>query len=304
VRETVPAALAGERVDRFVAMLTGLARAEVAGLVTAGGVRVGDRVVTTRSRRLAEGEVVEVDLPAPGDGPAGPSPEPDVVVPVVHADDQVIVVDKPPELVVHPGAGNAGGTLVAGLVARFPELAGVGEPERPGIVHRLDKGTSGLLVVARTAAAYDSLVDQLSSRTVDRRYLALVWGVPEPPTGLVDAPIGRSSRDPTRMTVSASGREARTRYEVLRTFTAPVEAALLECRLETGRTHQIRVHLAAIGHPIVGDPRYRGARASFRCPRPFLHARSLAFTHPGTGARVTFESPLPADLESVLARLS
>jgi 23S rRNA pseudouridine1911/1915/1917 synthase len=194
--------------------------------------------------------------------------------------------------------------MVAGLLARFPELAGVGEPERPGIVHRLDKGTSGLLVVARTPAAYESLVEQLSSRTVERRYLALVWGLPEPATGLVDAPIGRSRRDPTRMSVSATGREARTRYEVQQRFTEPVGSSLIECRLETGRTHQIRVHLAAIGHPVVGDPRYRGARASFPTPRMFLHAHALAFDHPGTHERVTFTAPLPADLQGVLDRLS
>src|SRR5439155_23772111 len=176
------------------------------------------------------------------------------------------VVDKPPDLVVHPGAGNAAGTMVAGLLARFPELAGVGEADRPGVVHRLDKGTSGLLVVARTPAAYESLVGQLSSRSVERRYRTLVWGWPEPTTGLVDAPIGRSRRDPTRMAVAAGGREARTGYETERRYHEPVEAALLECRLETGRTHQIRVHLAAIGHPVVGDARYRGARSSFRSP--------------------------------------
>jgi 23S rRNA pseudouridine1911/1915/1917 synthase len=171
-------------------------------------------------------------------------------------------------------------------------------------VHRLDKGTSGLLVVARTQVAYEALVEQLSSRTVERVYEALVWGHPEPPTGVVDAPIGRSRRDPTRMAVSSTGREARTRYEVRQRFTQPIDASLLECRLETGRTHQIRVHLAAIDHPIVGDPRYRGARTSFPMPRMFLHAHRLAFTHPGSGERVTFESPLPADLADVLARLS
>lgn len=298
----VPAALDGERIDRVVAMLTGRTRAEVADLVDAGAVRLRGGVVSKPSSRVAEGDDVAVDLP---DVPIEPvtHPEPDVHVPVVFVDDDVIVVDKPPELVVHPGAGNASGTMAAGLLARFPDLAGVGEADRPGIVHRLDKGTSGLLVVARTAAAYDSLVGQLSSRTVERRYEALVWGHPEPATGLVDAPIGRSRRDPTRMTVSSSGREARTRYEVQQRFHQPIEAARIECRLETGRTHQIRVHLAAIGHPIVGDPRYRGARSSFPAPRPFLHAHTLAFDHPRTGERVTFSSPRPADLQGVLDRL-
>jgi 23S rRNA pseudouridine1911/1915/1917 synthase len=303
VNEQVPAALAGERVDRVVAMMTGLTRADVADLVAAGAVQLRGKVVTSRSTKVHEGDELVVEVP---DAPAevGPSAEPDIDVPVVYADDDVIVVDKPQELVVHPGAGNATGTLAAGLLARYPELAGVGEVERPGIVHRLDKGTSGLLVVARTGDAYDSLVAQLSARSVERRYLALVWGVPSPPTGMVDAPIGRSRKDPTRMTVSSSGREARTRYEVQQVFVEPIDAALLECRLETGRTHQIRVHLAAIGHPIVGDPRYRGKRAAFSTPRTFLHAHALAFDHPRTGDRVSFSSPLPADLAGVLSRLS
>ena len=303
MRETVPAALEGERVDRVVALLTGRPRSEVADLVSAGAVRVGGRAVTTRSARVSEGAELEVDVPAVAPAAGAVGPEPDVDVPVVLEDDDVLVVDKPADLVVHPGAGNASGTMVAGLLARYPELAGVGEPERPGIVHRLDRGTSGLLVVARTPAAYGSLVAQLSARTVERRYAALVWGHPSPPQGLVDAPLGRSRRDPTRMAVTAGGREARTAYAVETTFTDPIDAALLSCRLETGRTHQIRVHLAAIGHPIVGDPRYRGARRSFPAPRPFLHAGRLAFDHPRTGERVAVESALPDDLSGLLGRL-
>lgn len=302
--ETIPAALAGERVDRVVAMLTGLPRSDATVLVDAGAVRIGGVPVTSKSRKVAEGDQLEVDVPPAATARRGPEADDAVDIPIVYADDDVIVVDKPPELVVHPGAGNAAATMVSGLLARYPELAAVGEQERPGIVHRLDKGTSGLLVVARTPAAYASLVAQLSDRTVERRYAALVWEWPEPPSGMVDAPIGRSRRDPTRMAISASGREARTRYEVIERFSAPITAARIECRLETGRTHQIRVHLAAIGHPIVGDPRYRGARTAFAVPRPFLHARHLAFTHPTTGERVAFDAPLPADLEAVLARLS
>ena len=300
--EEIPAGLAGERVDRVVAMLTGLPRGEVASLVADGAVTLGQKVVTKPAQRVVEGDVLAVELPDVVDVVL--EPEPEVQVPVVFEDEHVIVVDKPPALVVHPGAGNDRGTMVAGLLARYPQLAGVGQPERPGVVHRLDKGTSGLLVVARTEGAYESLVEQLSSRSVTRLYTALVWGHPDPPTGLVDAPIGRSRKDPTRMTVAADGREARTGYEVRASFTEPIEAALLECRLETGRTHQIRVHLAAIGHPIVGDPRYRGARAKFPAPRTFLHAHRLSFDHPATRERVTFESPLPDDLAAVLARLS
>jgi 23S rRNA pseudouridine1911/1915/1917 synthase len=303
MNETVPAAMAGERIDRFVAMLTGLPRSDVATLIDDGAVRIGERAVTKPSTRVSEGDVVDVTLPEPDDAPPI-APEPHVEVPIVFADDAVIVVDKPADLVVHPGAGNDAGTMAAGLLARFPELVAVGEPERPGIVHRLDKGTSGLLVVARTSDAYQSLVAQLSARTVDRRYSALVWDHPDPPTGLVDAPIGRSRRDPTRMAISAEGREARTGYEVRQLFTDPIDAALLECKLETGRTHQIRVHLAAIGHPIVGDPRYRGARAKFPLSRPFLHAHRLAFEHPVTGEHVSFDAPLPEELNAALSRLS
>jgi 23S rRNA pseudouridine1911/1915/1917 synthase len=303
MNETIPAALAGERVDRVVAMLTGLTRSDVTELIGTGAVAVNGKAATKPSLRVHEGDQLDVVVPAAVAEPVA-QPEPAVEVPVVHEDEHVLVVDKPQELVVHPGAGNARGTMVAGLLARYPELAGVGEPERPGIVHRLDKGTSGLLVVARTQDAYESLVEQLSSRSVERRYLTLVWGCPEPATGVVDAPIGRSRRDPTRMTESATGREARTRYEVRERFTEPIVASLLECKLETGRTHQIRVHLAAIGRPVVGDPRYKGARASFKTPRMFLHAHTLAFDHPATGERVSFTAPLPADLQSVLDRLS
>jgi len=196
VNERVPAALDGQRVDRVVAMLTGLPRADVAELISTGAVRINDRVVAKPSTKLRADDEVAVDLADRADE-VQLEAEPDVDIPIVHVDDDVIVVDKPAELVVHPGAGNARGTMVAGLLARFPELAGVGAPERPGVVHRLDKGTSGLLVVARTPRAYDALVAQLSARAVDRRYTALVWGHPEPPTGLVDAPIGRSRRDPT-----------------------------------------------------------------------------------------------------------
>jgi 23S rRNA pseudouridine1911/1915/1917 synthase len=301
-REKIPAVLAGERLDRVVALLTGLPRSEVARLVAAGAVRVGPATVRSRSRHLAEGETLEVDVPdrVEDDVVAG---EADVVFAVLYADDDIVVVDKPAGLVVHPGAGHRGGTLVHGLLARFPDLAGVGPPDRPGIVHRLDKGTSGLLVVARSERAYAGLVAQLQARTVSRRYDTLVWGRLEGPTGIVDAPVGRSGRDPTRMTVTGRGREARTTYEVTARYARPEPLSRLTCRLETGRTHQIRVHLSAIGHPVVGDARYGGQRSSLHLGRPFLHASALSFVHPGTGDGVTFSSPLPADLASVLASL-
>jgi 23S rRNA pseudouridine1911/1915/1917 synthase len=302
MKEHIPEALAGERVDRVVAMLTGLPRSAVAELVASGGVRLAGSTVTSRSTRVSAGVEVDVDVPVPPVEGHDPAPAPEVHVEVVHADDDVLVVDKAAGVVVHPGAGNPDGTLAQALLARFPELAGVGQPGRPGVVHRLDKGTSGLLVVARTA--YDALVAQLAARQVGRRYLALVWGCPQPANGLVDAPVGRSRRDPTRMTVSSQGREARTSYEVLRPFHDPVVVSLVACQLETGRTHQIRVHLAAIGHPVVGDGRYGGDRVPLRSARPFLHAERLSFCHPATGERLTFESPLPTDLEEVLAELS
>jgi len=295
----VPAALAGERVDRALATLTGWTRSEISRLCEAGDVLVTGRPVA-KSRKLGAGEVVELlSEPEP---PVPPGPDPGVTVGVRHVDDDVIVVAKPSGLVVHPGAGNAGGTLVNGLLARFPELERVGDRARPGIVHRLDRDTSGLMVVARSARAYDALVDAITRREVDRRYRALVWGHLDAPRGAVDAPIGRSSARRTRMAVREGGREARTSYEVVREFEDPA-VSLLECRLETGRTHQIRVHLAAIGHAVVGDSAYRGARPSLPLPRPFLHATALAFAHPVSGESMRFDEPLPDELETVLAAL-
>jgi 23S rRNA pseudouridine1911/1915/1917 synthase len=304
VREAVPEALAEERVDRVVAMLTGCSRSEVAELIAAGEVRVDGAVVTSRSAKVHLGDVVEVEVPDP-EAKLQLVPDPDVAVPVVHEDEHLLVVDKPAGLVVHPGAGQHEGTLVHGLLARYPELVGVGvDPVRPGIVHRLDKGTSGLLLVARTPVAYEALVAMLAAREVHRRYRALVWGHLGSPTGLVDAPIGRSPREPTRMAVVERGKEARTRYEVLARYSDPVEVTELACTLETGRTHQIRVHLRSIGHPVVGDVRYDGARQSLPVARPFLHAEVLDLDHPVTGEPLHFESPLPQDLRDVLARLS
>jgi len=297
-RAEVTPTLAGERLDRVVALLWDLSRRQVAELVASGGVHVSGRVAAVRAYRVVEGDVIEVDL-SEATEPTGVEPDPGVEVAVVTCDDQVIVVDKPPGLIVHPGAGHPTGTLVNGLVARWPEIARVGQPLRPGIVHRLDAGTSGLLVVARTPSAYTSLVAQLAARTVGRRYLALVWGRVEAPVGLIDAPVGRSQRDRTQMAVSADGREARTRYEVISRHDEPAPVTLVACGLETGRTHQVRVHLAAIGHPVVGDVRYGGARPQLQVSRPFLHAFELGFDHPATGERRSWTSPLPPDLEEV-----
>ena len=296
---SVPATLAGERVDRAVALLTGWTRRDVQDLVANGSVLV-DGAPVAKSRRLEAGEVIEVLAePAP---PGPPGPEPGVPVTVRYEDADVIVVAKPAGLVVHPGAGHLHGTLVNGLLARYPELAGVGDPARPGIVHRLDRDTSGLLLVARSPRAYDALVERLAAHEIERRYLALVWGRFDAPRGVIDAPIGRSLRRPTRMSVREGGRSARTAYEVRAEYSEPV-VSLLECTLETGRTHQIRVHLSAIGHPIVGDATYGGAREAIRLDRPFLHALELAFDQPATSERLSFTDPLPPDLAAVLAGL-
>ena len=305
----VPSALDGERLDRTLALLTGLSRNDVNAVVDAGKVMVGSKRVTSRSRRVREGEEVTVEGPLPSAQARRPGAEPWVDVPVVYSDDDVIVVDKPAGLVVHPGAGSHTGTLVHGLLARFPDVAGAGgEADRPGIVHRLDKGTSGLLVVARTPAAFASLAAQMAGRTVGREYVALVLGSIESDEGLIDAPLGRSPAEPTKMRVQAGGRPARTEYEVVERYIEPVSTTLLASRLQTGRTHQIRVHFASIGHPVVGDERYGSRKLGNWDPlprgRPFLHASKLEFDHPKTGARLAFKSPLPPDLSGVLASIS
>jgi 23S rRNA pseudouridine1911/1915/1917 synthase len=299
----IPPTLDGERLDRVLCLIWDLPRSEATELIAAGAVRVDGRPVTTRARRVVAGQELQVVLHQATAGAALAGEPGGDALALVHVDADVIVVDKPAGLVVHPGAGRDTGTLVQILLGRFPDLAGTGDPARPGIVHRLDKGTSGLLAVARSPIAYTSLVDQLAARTVDRRYLALAVGTVETDAGVVDAPVGRRSTDRTRMAVVAGGRPARTHYRVLSRFTEPAEATLVECKLETGRTHQVRVHLAAIGHPVVGDARYGGARQSVPVARPFLHAARLAFDHPTSGERCSFESPLPADLEAVLVPL-
>jgi 23S rRNA pseudouridine1911/1915/1917 synthase len=259
-------------------------------------------VCTSGKLRLVEGQEVTAD---PGAVPTASEPQPDpaVTFTVVHEDASVIVVDKPAGLVVHPGAGNPDGTLVNGLLARYPDVAGVGEPHRPGIVHRLDAGSSGLLVVARTQHAADALMEQFAAHDATRVYVALVWGHPAAPHGVIDAPIGRSRQDPLKMAVVADGRPSRTEYRVLARYDRPAELALLECRLQTGRTHQIRVHLGSINHPLVGDPTYGQRRPRLQLDRPFLHAAELAFDHPDTGETVTFRSDLPPDLAARLVNL-
>ncbi|WP_419851310.1 RluA family pseudouridine synthase [Candidatus Poriferisocius sp.] len=305
----VPEALAGERLDRVVALVWECSRAEAARLIDQEKVAVNAVPAGSRSQRLAAGDRISLSE-EPAVGSAALEPDLSVELDVVHADEHVIVVNKPADLVVHPGSGNAAGTMVNGLLARYPEIAGVGDTERPGIVHRLDRGTSGLLMVARTQAGYQALTAALGRREVHRGYVALVQGMPGDDRGVIDAPVGRSTRHPTKMAVKADGRPARTHYEVTDRMPArtesqdepvPFDSARLELRLETGRTHQIRVHLAAIGHPVLGDGLYGGPSAP-GISRPALHAHTLGFEHPESGQPLRFEAEIPEDF-SLLYRL-
>lgn len=302
VNEAVPASLDGERLDRFVALVVDCSRNVAADLIQQGLVTVDAQVQTRRSTRLAEGDVVQFERPEIVD--ERPGPDSLVQVPVVFVDDHILVVNKPAGLVVHPGSGVTEATMVNGLLAEFPEIAEVGDAMRPGIVHRLDRGTTGLLVVARSTDAYDPLVEALASRTVGRHYATVVWGAVDNDNGVVDAPIGRSNRRRTHMAVIADGRPAVTHYEVLaRRFETPTISRLV-CRLETGRTHQIRVHFDAIGHPVVGDDKYNGRRQGIEFDRPALHAHRLQLQHPVTGEQLEFEAEMPADLAGLIDRYS
>lgn len=303
IAEEIPSALAGDRLDRVVALLADLSRAQSATLIACGGVTVDGAVATTGKVKLEEGQIICIDtahLPTK----ELPAADATVRVEVIHADDDVIVVNKQEGLVVHPGAGNPDGTLVNGLLALYPEIAQVGDPMRPGIVHRLDAGTTGLMVVARTDVAYESLVDQLSQRLVHREYVAVAVGHFEAQTGVVDAAIGRDPRELTKMAVRLDGKPSRTRYEVVLEFVEPIAASMVRCELETGRTHQIRVHLSAVGHPVLGDATYGGVRSTVPFGRPALHAAKLSFEHPRSGTQCEFESALPADLVELIARFS
>lgn len=297
-RETflVPEELAGERVDKIVATLGDMSRSMARELVDAAEV-VGDSGVLDAKTRLLAGD--RLSFPPPRES-FQLAPEA-VDFEVIHDDEQVIVVNKPSGLVVHPGAGRATATLAAGLLDRFPDLEGVGQPNRWGIVHRLDRATSGLLVVARTDDSYRSLGRAMKARAVSREYVAGVQGTFSIPRGTVDAPIGRDPVRPMRRAMVPDGRRAVTHYRMRQQWDSP-GVALLDVRLETGRTHQIRVHLAGIGHAVLGDGTY-GGRDPIKVPRLFLHAARLAFDHPGTGARVSFTSELPEDLQQVVDEL-
>ena len=290
----------GERVDRVIAFFSGLSRSKVSDLIS-------KRLILRNGIPIKKGsEIVhlndEISMPnLVGEAVEEIASDESIDFEVIFEDDSVIVVSKPSGLIVHPGSGIANGTLVNGLAAQFPDLREIGDPTRLGLVHRLDKGTSGLLIVARTPEALENLKFQMQERHVHRQYFAIVAGHVESNKGVVDAPLGRDPKNPLKRAVINSGKYARTHYEIDQKYESPFKVSMLNCRLETGRTHQIRVHLAAIGHPVLGDELY-GGRTSFNSEnRLALHAQMLTFLHPITSNLMHFESPLPAELTSMKA---
>ena len=294
VTVTVPRESHEERLDVFLAKaLTGRTRTAIQQLIHSGDVAVDGIVQRRPSVRVLAGNRVCVTLPQIVEA-AAPESKP-IALNVVYEDQHLAVIDKPAGLVVHPGTGHGEDTLVNGLLYRWPQILEVGDRERPGIVHRLDMDTSGLMLVAKSPEAYGALVEAVRARRLTRSYTLLAWGQVSPPAGIIDAPL---TRHPTRrrmQTIGAEGRDARTAYRVLRRLP---KTTLVEATLETGRTHQIRVHFKAIGFPVVGDLTY--GRSGFGLHRQFLHASRLAFLHPVTGESVDLTSPLPADLVDAL----
>lgn len=293
MRAVVPQEDEGLRVDRIVARVTGMSRTAAQRLIGEGAVRLDGEAVTARFKPAA-GQVLDITIPAPTEALV---PE-DLPLAVRYEDDDLAVVDKPAGMVVHPGAGRRTGTLAAAVLHRWPRVRGVGEEARWGIVHRLDADTSGLLIVALNGRALEALRRQLRGRAITRVYAALVAGDDIGPSGTIEAALGRDPRRPTRFRVDPGGRPARTHYRRLATWPG---RSLLEVTLDTGRTHQIRVHTASIGHPVIGDRTY-GSQPGLS-PRTWLHAARLAFEHPFGKGRVEVRSPLPEDLRSVLRAL-
>ncbi|RMD63175.1 MAG: RluA family pseudouridine synthase [Alphaproteobacteria bacterium] len=308
---TAEAADAGARIDRLLAArLPALSRSRIKALIEQGCLSVGGATIVEPSYRVKPGQTFAIIVPEPA--PATPQAQA-IPLDVLYEDESLVVLDKPAGLVVHPAPGNPDRTLVNALLAHCgPDFAGIGGVRRPGIVHRLDKDTSGLMVVAKTEAAYHALAAQFAARDVERAYLAIVWGAPEPAVGEISGNIGRSPRNRKKMAVLRhGGRPARTRYRVVQRL-ADGAASLVECRLLSGRTHQIRVHMAARGHPLIGDPLYgggsrarlarlpagkRAAAAAFR--RQALHAATLGFRHPQTGELLRFNREPPPDFKAL-----
>lgn len=293
--ETVPEDLDGGRADRAVAVMAGVSRSTAQQSIDAGGVSRDGQILARRDT-VHHGDVLDMSISRTEVELAPESLEFDVVWEDAH----LAVIDKPAGMVVHPGAGRGGGTLANGLLGRWPDVKGVGESNRWGIVHRLDRETSGAIVVAKTADAYLGLQTAIRDRAVTRRYLCLVRGDVDIPTGTIDAPINRDEKYPTRMRVDAAGRRSITHYRVAKRWPAET-VTLLELTLETGRTHQIRVHLESIDYPVIGDRVYgRPARAGVDPGRVWLHAAHLGFDHPITGDRIEVDVPLPTDLATTL----
>ena len=294
------------RLDKALAEASGLSRERIKALIAEGAVTIGKTVAKSASAKVQGEENWRIALPAPTplDTPAQ-----DIPLVIVYEDDDLLVVDKPAGMVVHPAAGNQDGTLVNALLHHCRgKLSGINGVERPGIVHRIDKDTSGLLVVAKSDAAHEGLAAQFADHSITRRYLAICAGHPNPPSGTVSGRIGRSDRDRKKMAVlpdtSSRGKHAVTHYETLRLLT---HCALIECRLETGRTHQVRVHCASIGHALLGDPVYgrtpkplRGLLDELRFERQALHAASLGFRHPISGETLDFRAEMPADMRELI----
>jgi 23S rRNA pseudouridine1911/1915/1917 synthase len=301
--------LASGRLDKALAEATGLSRARVQGLIDEGRVDVAGKTATSASMKVAEGTTFRIIISA--DMPAEAAPE-DLALTIAYEDQHLIVVDKAAGMVVHPAVGNITGTLVNALLHHCRgNLSGINGVARPGIVHRIDKDTSGLLVVAKSDAAHEGLAVQFAAHTVHRRYIAVTAGHPSPGEGTIDARVGRSDADRKKMTVlpnnSSRGKTAITHYKVVERLD---DAAVIECRLETGRTHQVRVHCASIGHPLLGDPAYGRTPKQLRpllerlgFERQALHAAELGFVHPITGENIRFSSDLPPDMAELIDQL-
>ncbi|WP_443101004.1 RluA family pseudouridine synthase [Citromicrobium sp. JLT1363] len=301
---------ASTRLDKALAEATDLSRERIKGLIADGAVEVGGKRANSPSARVAEGAPFTVHLPAPTPLEAEPQ---DIPLVVAYEDEHLIVVDKPAGMVVHPAAGNRDGTLVNALLHHCAgQLSGINGVERPGIVHRIDKDTSGLLVVAKTDSAHEGLAKQFADHSISRRYIAICAGQPKPAQGTIDARLGRSDRDRKKMAVlppdATRGKHAITHYRTTDSFGV---ASILECRLETGRTHQVRVHCASIGHPLLGDPQYGRDPKALRpileklgFHRQALHAASLGFIHPATGERVHFQADLPRDMAELIDEIA
>lgn len=309
---------AAGRLDKWLAgELAPMSRSRIRGLIEEGRVRLRQggaaQTIAEADHSVKPGDEYAIHLPAPAGTDIAPEP---IALDILYEDDDLIVIDKPAGMVVHPAPGNTSGTLVNALLAHCgPGIADVGSSRRPGIVHRLDKDTSGVMVAAKSEAAYHGLVALFAEHDIERQYQAVVWGVPSPLSGSVDAAIGRHTGDRKKMAVAARGKPAVTHYEVRQAFAGL--AALVDCRLETGRTHQIRVHMAAIGHPIMGDATYGRPRPERRrrlealgvdvgnlARRQALHARILGFRHPVTGEHLYFEREVPSDMHDLISALA